>query len=363
VREAIYGWMNQWLKGGPAGSLPEPAFRTEYEEALYCTATGQVSTSLGGETASTVNMRRYGQMHADRPPLQGTAGVEALRARVRREIGLLTRYETPSGPVRVQFGAATRREGYNVRSLTYGAPGGRTVPALLAVPDAPRGKAVLLVFEDGSAAALGPRSDGDALARLGHVVLAVDAAGFGGSTAKWSGYSDAWFGPDNLAWLAMMTGKPLVGLGIEDLLAALDVLDGQHLLGAGCIGFSKGITGIDLLHAAALDTRLGEVIVEGGLTSYEAVARAPIHRRVMVGVVPGVLGRYDLPDLAASLAPRRLSLVGMRAPAGEQVFEGGARDAYHYAFAAYAASGAPGGITIGLRREQEPVETTYPQLR
>jgi hypothetical protein len=75
--------------------------------------------------------------------------------------------------------------------------------------------------------------------------------------------------PRQSRWLAMMTGQPLVGLGIEDLLAALD-------------------------------TRLGEVIVEGGLTSYEAVARVPIHRRVMVGVVPEVLGRYDLPDLAAS---------------------------------------------------------------
>ena len=118
-----------------------------------------------------------------------------------------------------------------------------------------------------------------------------------------------------------------------------------------------------LLHAAALDARLAEVIVEGGLTSYEAVAHAPIHRRIMAGVVPGVLGRYDLPDLAACLAPRPLTLIDMRAPAGQRALLRDVREVYRYAAAAYAAAGAPQQLVIGLQREGEPLDAAYPQLK
>jgi cephalosporin-C deacetylase-like acetyl esterase len=363
VREAIYGWMNHWLKGGLPGSLPEPPFQTEYEEALYCTPTGQVSTSLGGETASTVNMKRYAQIRPQRPALSAPADLEALRTRIRDQIRTFTRYQTPNGPVDLEIEPPTRREGYSVRTLTYGAPGGRRVPGLLAVPDTPRGKAVLLVSEQGASAALRPRSDGDALARLGHAVLAVDAAGFGSTAGQRPSDADNSYGPDKLAWLAVMTGEPLVGLGIEDILRGLDVLADQHLLGTGCIGFAEGITGVALLHAAALDTRLAEVIVAGGLTSYEAVAHTPIHRRILSGVVPGVLGKYDLPDLAACVAPRPLTLVNLRLPAGQPALLKVVRDAYRYAVDAYAAGGAPERLTMGLRREDEAIDAAYQQFR
>jgi len=364
LREAIYGWMNRWLKGGAPGPLPEPKFQTEFEETLYCTPTGQVSTSLGGETASTMNIRRFAEKQPERPPLRTMADLENLRARVRGEIRRLTRYEPPDGPVQVESEPGSQRDGYSVRPLTYGAPGGRRVSALLAVPDAApaRGRPVLFVADEGAAAALAPEADGDRLARLGHAVLAVDAAGFGSTAGKWSNYSDAWFGPDKLASLAMMVGKPLPGLAIEDILRGLDVLDQQRLLGGGSIGFARGMAGISLLHAAALDERLAEVILQGTLMSYESVARAPINRQVLASVVPGILGKYDLCDLAACLAPRPLTLADLRLPPGPRALLPDVRRGYAYALAGYAATGAPDRITIGLRREGDTIDAAYPGL-
>ena len=358
VREAVYGWMTRWLKGGPAGPLAEPAFQTEYEEDLYATPTGQVSTWLGGDTESSLNMRRYKERRPERPALRGPEDLARLRARLREEVVRLARSEGTGGPVQAASGATERRAGYTVTRLTLAGPGGRQVGALVARPDAPRGKTVLLAAEEGAAAALQPGSDGDALARLGHTVLALDAAGFGSTLDKWTGYSDAWFGADKLAWLAMMTGRPLVGLAVTDIVLALDYLEREKLAAGGCAGLGRGMAGVALLHAAALDERLAEVTLEGGLISWEAVARTPIHRRIMAGVVPGVLGVYDLPDLAAAVAPRPLTLVNMRTPAGPPALLKDAREAYRYAAAAYAASGAAERFTVGLRREGDPVFTT-----
>jgi hypothetical protein len=160
-----------------------------------------------------------------------------------------------------------------------------------------------------------------------------------------------------------MTGRPLVGLGIEDIRRGLDVLEAQPAPEAGCVGFAKGTAGVALLHAAAIDARLTEVIVEGGLTSYTDIARTPIHRKITTVVVPGVLGAYDLPDLAACLAPRPLALVDLRLPPGERALARETKDAYVYATAAYAAAGARERLTIGHRREAEPLEAAYPRLR
>ncbi len=336
VREAVYGWMNRWLKGGPAGPLPEPAFETEFEQALYCTPTGQVSTSLGGETASTLNVRRLSAIHVSRP-------VADLETRIRR----LTRYEPATGPVRVETGQPASREGYTLEPLVFQAAGGRRVKALRARPHSPRAGArpVLLVAEEGSARAMAPKADGDALARAGHTVLAVDAAGFGESAGD---------SPEKLAWLGLMTGRPLAGLGIEDILRGLDVLGAEKAAGVG-----RGLAGVALLHAAALDKRFSEVVIEGGLLSYGAAARAPIARRILAAVIPGVLGEYDLPDLAAAIAPRPLTLLNTRRPAGDTALVTEVEKEYRAALDAYAAAGAAKAFTIAERREGEALTGSH----
>ena len=114
-----------------------------------------------------------------------------------------------------------------------------------------------------------------------------------------------------------MTGRTLVGLRAEDIVAALDVLESRGLAPAqGVAGFGKGNAAVDLLHAAAFDRRIGSLALEEMPVSWAAVATAPLHRRAFDIIVPGALGQYDLPDLAAALAPRPVSIVNARSAAG-----------------------------------------------
>ncbi len=364
-REAIYAWMNRWLKGEKGEISPEPAFQTEYEQDLLCTSTGQVSTSLGGETISALNMERFSKLTPPRPALTRKPELTRLQARLRNEIVRLTRYEASQGPLEARVLSETERKGYRLTQLSYQAAPGRRITALLAEPqpEKARKKTVLYVDRRGKEAAASG-GDVEQLAQLGYTVLAVDPSGTGGTAPEGSDDSDSSYGQGKITWLALMIGKPLVGLRMDDILRGVDLLAEKGLLyDTQCLGFGKGFVAVNLLHAAALDQRIAGVVIEDGLLSYASIARTPIHGRVFDSIVPGVLGVYDLPDLVASLAPRQVQLVNTRSAVGNVLFLLEVQSEYAYAQAAYSALGAAGRLRLGLRREGESIAAAYPDLR
>jgi hypothetical protein len=99
-REAIYAWMKRWLINDQSGES-EPAYITEHEEDLNVTPTGQFSTSLGGETASTLNMKRF----AARKPARLAAGLVS-------EVERMSRFERPRAPINLRSRGEFQRNGY-----------------------------------------------------------------------------------------------------------------------------------------------------------------------------------------------------------------------------------------------------------
>jgi hypothetical protein len=70
-------------------------------------------------------------------------------------------------------------------------------------------------------------------------------------------------------------------------------------------GLAKRQMGPVLLHAAAFDKDIRKVALVGGYDSYsELVMDSTYDPRSLYSTVAGSIGVYDLPDLAASLAPR-----------------------------------------------------------
>lgn len=342
TREAIYAWMNRWLKDEPPGPADEPDHVIEYDEDLYATPTGQVATSLGGETASTWNIRRFSKV---RPSRSGA---------VRDSVLKVTRFERLTGPLSVTTQGRRELDGYALESLVYDAEPGRRVPALLCSPNASRSKrqSVIYVDDRGKAPAFEDGGDAAELCSRGYTVLALDLSGTGETASQWGSYSSEWFGADKITWLALMVGRPLVGLRMADIVRGLDLLAERNLLyGESALGFAKGKSGVVLLHAAAVDSRLSGLLLEDSLVSYRAIAETPIHRRAFASVLPGVLHEYDFADLVAAISPRRVALVNVRSPLGTLMRSSDVRE--HY----------PGvDVRIGFRREGEGLFEAYPEL-
>ena len=101
-----------------------------------------------------------------------------------------------------------------------------------------------------------------------------------------------------------------------------------------------------LLHAAAFDPGLTRLALLEPLSSYQSMVTNRFYNTAFVySIVPGALGAYDLPDLAASLAPRKLTIAGMTDAAGNSA-DGRINDEIAIVRAAYRSQRAEGQLKI-----------------
>ncbi len=353
-REATYRWLERWLHGR-VDDGEEPALETELESDLYATPTGQVSTSYAGAaTVQSLNRAFAEELFAKRKAV----GLDAagLRSLVRSRLRIAETVETPT----VRSAGTLDRDGYRIERITLHTAPGITVPALVFVPGGgpARPPAVLYVHGSGKAADAAPGGDVEALVRSGRVVLALDPRGIGESrpTSAAGGYDPAW----QMLQRALLVDRTVVGMQVEDLLAAWSFLESRDDVDpAGIAVVGKGHGGLLALVLAALQPKVQKVAVEGTVLSYLEIARARYHEGLTAAFVPGVLGDFDLSDLGAALAPRPLWIVDPRTPTGALVPADRARKEFTPAVLAYERTERPAAFRVLHRPEGWPLDRVY----
>ncbi|HPT27293.1 MAG TPA: acetylxylan esterase [Bryobacteraceae bacterium] len=339
-RLASYKWFDRWLKDAdaPEGETPVPP---ALEAELACTKTGQVATSLGGETVYTLTRARARAIQTPAKPSLDD---------VRRFAQL--RHETAVPPVR-RYGVV-RHGDLQIEKLIYETEPGIQIPAVtvtkLAASSAAR-PGVLLVSARGKAARW---AEIEVLASAGATVLAIDARGLGETRpteATKGGSWLNWFGDYDSAMTSVMLGTSLVSQRAADiqagyrLLASMPGIDPKQIYGAG-----QGNAAPAVLHAAAL-VDFKSLLLDDMVASYRSIAEAPIHKGVFESIVPGAIRHYDLPGLAASIAVPVI-LVDPVSPMGQALTPAAAQDAY---------KSVP-NVRIVSRAVEEPMARVYPQL-
>ena len=139
----------------------------------------------------------------------------------------------------------------------------------------------------------------------GHIVLTIDARGFGETTHTTSEVIYA-KGDHRTAMWSMHVGQSLLGQRVEDVLSALEYARSLAAVNAQQIELiGIGQAGPVVLHAAALDPRCASVTLRHAIGSWmDGVIAKPQDLDAISHVVPSALRNYDLPDLAALLGER-----------------------------------------------------------
>lgn len=329
-REAALRWMRRWLmqKDDAPVETDFPIFK---DAELQCTRTGQVLEDLKGMSAFDLNAERERQLAAVRASTQATRGRDDLLKEVRRLVAVETRL--PAAKSRET--GTVERDGYRIRKLIYETEPGISVPGLLFEPRAAvMGPVSIYLHGEGKAvdaAAGGPIEE---LVRQGQRVLAIDLRGMGETIPEAASRTGFFGGDSKESFLGLHLNRPLLGQRVLDLLAVVEMFSAEAPQGFHLVGI--GSAGPVALHAAALEPRFKQVTLARSVVSWSAVARTPVSRNQLTNVVPAALTVYDLPDLAAAVAPRSLTIRGGTDAAGKPVSQQVLDEVYGACRAAYA---------------------------
>jgi cephalosporin-C deacetylase-like acetyl esterase len=271
VHPEILAFFARALKN--SGATPSYTRLTPDKPAdLSCTPTGQVATSLGGETiASIIRKVRRARSGVD---FRGPAGITAKPGTAPAAVTLEPEFTLHS------------EEGVDLPGRWIAPPSAGKRPAVVVLSgEVPEG----LAGPDRVVLALAPRPS---------------PAGSEAAKSPLQGSSYL------LSLRAELVGRTLLGMRVDDIIRAIDWLAARPEVDPASITvYGKGGMGVALLHAAALDGRITRVVVEDTPGSYRAILDEPLHRDAPEIVVPGVLRHYDIADLIKAIAPRSVTVL------------------------------------------------------
>lgn len=344
-REAAVRFFNRWLRN-VHDPVTEPDFAIEKDADLRCTRTGNVLEDLKGKSVFDLNAawaaeRKDAKYATERSPA-------AFRAAVAAKIGLP---ETIPAPTLEKVGQE-QRDGYTVLRLLYRQDGGLPLPAVALVParEKREGPRAVLVHDGGKAAVLAPGGEAEKLVKAGRYVLAIDLSGWG-ETAPGTPAPGRpnYFGVESReTFLSLHLNRPLLGRRVQDLMAVVRHLRTPAAKDIELFGY--GAAAPVVLHAAALmPDEVAAVTLDRCVLSWDLVARTPVSENQFAGVVPGALAVYDLPDLAAGLAPRPLAVRNPTDATGRPAAAELVTATFARVRAAYARDGFEGRFSVTTR--------------
>jgi cephalosporin-C deacetylase-like acetyl esterase len=308
LRLRIYQWLVRWMQPGAPPVKAEPPVKLEPDEAL-------LAKPPAGETPFSMNQRRAAAIRTPDacPQLGSLLGVSRMRS-----------------PMRI-LGTADSR-GCKVQSIEVASAPKVWIPAWLFVPAEPDSTkpALVLLEPSGRSVRWGDDALYQELARAGFHVCVPDLRGIGDLTPEFPraaarhGRNHA--EEEHWTWAGLTIGKPLVGQRTTDILAVVDALRPRRVAIA-----AQGRLTVPALFAAALEPSVSALYLSSGLVSFRAVVESETWDHPFANFVPRLLEHTDLPQLAASLAPRPVRLAGTLSAAGKRMRTDAVRALYNSA--------------------------------
>ncbi len=287
-REAVYRWMNRWLKEGQ-GDFHEQKVKLYDNHELLVTRTGRVEDEPGSRKLYQLILEDY---EAKKQP--GTTA--ELLARL-GSLKIATEGRAPA----VRILSESSGDGFRWQHIRFESEPGIEVEGQLylpssAVSSAGRKPAVLLVT--------GKLSDWlkERIAKSGRVVLEMEPRRSYGQD------SHRPFVGDYLAdERATEIGLNLPAMRAHDLLRGVDLLAAREDVDAGSIcGAAQGVRGIWLLLAAATDRRISKVWLDKTPYSLVEALHNTLNADLSDAVIPGFALHWDLEDLRKAMGERRV---------------------------------------------------------
>ena len=315
-RLQVYNWFERHLKNSSVVITEEPKVAPERDEVLRVSKTGNVVTGFGGQTPFSALKAR--QVNKTPMPLDEIVGSEKPTSRGR--LTILSR--VPSAEIHIE-------------AVEFESVPGVFLPAWIFTPrKADSAKPLqLMLNHSGRNSYWHEEEVYQQLARRGYTVCAADLRGIGDLTPEFghgaAGYQSEHQNEENYAWASLMLGKSLLGQRVTDILFLTSGLRSRNQRIA--VNANGKLT-VPALIATALDPAIESIYLSGGLASFQSVLEAEAYTVPLSNFCMSFLRHTDLPEIAASIAPRRVRIAGAVNGAGARL-DGPATKVIHNKFA------------------------------
>lgn len=317
-REAMYAFFQKHLDnpGDPIDidvSIPS-------DDELRVTDTGQISTSLNSETVFTLNRSIAEKQIEQLAELRQEPDHHFQN--ISETAKQLSGFKYPKSISEPVFTGRLNRDGYTIEKYFLQGEGDYVIPYLMFSPEQTNGKAVIYLHPEGKSAVAENKEELHLLISRGFTVLAPDLIGVGElDGGDLSNYPTTVkdFDPVSFdTWIAsVLTGRSITAIQAADIIRLAKSLQ-THNRFEEIYGISRKELSPVLLHASVFESSFSRVALIEPYTSYRSIAIQRYYDPVFhLSSVAGSIGHYDLPDLAAALAPRRLLMAGVTDAAGE----------------------------------------------
>jgi cephalosporin-C deacetylase-like acetyl esterase len=307
-RRASYGWYNRWLGGNvPGRDDSEPPVTVEEDKALWCTPNGSVA-ALNGESSFTLTRKLAAKTRPAAPPTEET---------IRRVLGLLPvdRAAEASMPVPHQLLSTTEKHDHAIDELDITSEREIHVPVWVVRPlkAAEKLPAVLMLSDSGKEGFVAEGGMAADFAAAGAVFSSADLRGRGQCAPRPPSRGPNYYsgrGEDFYIWDTLMLGRPMLGGYVHDALQALRCLRHRPQVDPARLWvIGQGTMGVVALLALALDPALRGAFLQSALSEYRSIVENDRYTTPFRIYATGLLRHFDLPDVAALAAPRKLVLL------------------------------------------------------
>ncbi len=314
-RERMYAFFQKFLNL-PGNSNDEEIAYLSREE-LRVTRTGQVMTDMGGETIFSLNLKQARESLKKLKTNRRNSGwkpddVVIIAA---KQSG----YRKPDPKKEAVFTGRYQREGYAIEKYFIKGEGKYPLPFLLVKPDGQGPFPVILYLHDEEKhKEAQPGSEIEWFVKKGYMVIAPDLLGRGEIRPERFRGDSYNFGPGgrapyNIWFLSIHIARSIVGIQSGDVVGIVNYIKSRDDVNKQKIfGVARGEISPVLSHAAAFDNSIAKIALFDPLVSYQSLVLNKYYiPKFMLAAVAGSIPKYDLADLYAAIAPRKVLLVNV----------------------------------------------------
>ena len=295
-REEIYRWLIRWLRDGK-GDARDQEVKLFPNLELQVTKNGNV----GGEPGN----RKLYQIIADEYRAHRQKRSAAELAQELQRLGVPARGAAPA----VTIASKTEEPGFRIEEIRFESEPGVTVSARIYLPKSAGRKPAVVMFEEKRLPvplyvqrSQSTRAMAEALVKSGQVVMELDPRD---SPTEYEGrpFLGNWVTNER----ADLVGRNLPAMRAHDLLVAVGVLGARPDVDATAIrGYARGVKGIWMILAAAVDRRLTRIWLDRTPWSFADGLEGPLTSHLFDALIPRFALHWDIDDLVAQIGQNRV---------------------------------------------------------